>query len=93
MSSLPENDRPRGLEDTLRALVDGHGLEEVVAALATVCRWKAHHHNSHGRSALAARWHKAAMNLTWTARIHAKGLDPADDQAIDLHQPPRPKGA
>ena len=55
MESLPEPAGPRkALADALAALVATHGVRAVVEALATLCRWRAHHvRSNHGPWQLA----------------------------------------
>ncbi len=83
MDSIPENDRqqapaPASLADALGTLVATHGIRAVVAALSTLCRWKAHHLRSAGNPgdrALANAWERAGTTLAWDAAITLRDLD------------------
>jgi hypothetical protein len=68
---------PQALATDLAHLVARHSLHEVVAALATLCRWQAHHARAQHEDPTARRWDHAGHNLAWLAARHLRGRVPA----------------
>jgi hypothetical protein len=66
----------QALADAVAALVAGHGVQKVVAAVAAACGWRAHHLRSiHASRRLADAWEKAGTTLAWVSEITLRDLE------------------
>jgi hypothetical protein len=76
MTTLPDNAGPQqALADAVSTLVATHGVQALVSALFTLCRWRAHHLRSRGERQQADAWERAGTTLAWDAQTTLRGLD------------------